>query len=398
MISNIDITFNGTSASSLGLVVTSIKTKKPARKFQGFNIPGRNGDILVYEDAWENVPIDIGFTILGNAAGDTIDLASAMMAWLTKPKGYARLTFSNDVTHYRMAAVHEDIDIKDELTKTGSVVIPFDCKPQRFLLSGESVALTLYPSASSAGTTGVGSQIYNDDFIAEAVISRAYPWKQPFPEFRDEQTTCVHMAGITGAEKVRLQYGPDVSSMVVAYVTSGSPLIGGTFTSAAFFRIYFTAGQPLILPRVYNPGAMTYTAEYLCFSTPTYWEVLDASDNVLASSMPSSDTLTPPAGVMDYSPLIEIGVSGAVNGFVATVGDGRITLNTPAAVDAGTISTITIDGETYNAYALIGDAIVSLNPYVSLDGEFRLPGDAPSMVRASDSIDSISVTPRWWTL
>lgn len=68
-------TFAGVSSASLGLTIEKVPNmNRPARKYDRYSVPGRNGDIFVFQDAWENIeqsyeiswrgtPVNTGYSI-----------------------------------------------------------------------------------------------------------------------------------------------------------------------------------------------------------------------------------------------------------------------------------------------------------------------------------------------
>ena len=109
------------------------KTNRPKRKVDRYKVPGRNGDIIVPQDAWENVPRNYPVFFHGNY--DV--MASLLMEWLYAPSGYQRLWDTFDSKVYRLAYVSEDTDIDNVAIYNGRCTLRFECDPRRFLLSGE---------------------------------------------------------------------------------------------------------------------------------------------------------------------------------------------------------------------------------------------------------------------
>ena len=115
-----------------GLVIEKVPNQdRPARKMDVYNVPGRNGDIVVMQDAWENV--DQTYEIWG---GDSnINSATAFgykAARLFQLTGYQKLTDSYDTTHYRKAYFAGPFDVESSFTRRGRAELTFSCDPRRF--------------------------------------------------------------------------------------------------------------------------------------------------------------------------------------------------------------------------------------------------------------------------
>ena len=126
------------------LIENAPETNRPARKVDRYEVPGRNGDIVVAQDAWENVPRTYDLVAYG---GDYNQMTSALMEWLYAPSGYQRLEDSFDALVYRLAYVSEATDIENLVNENGRCTVSFECDPRRFLKAGESAV-----SLSGTGT------------------------------------------------------------------------------------------------------------------------------------------------------------------------------------------------------------------------------------------------------
>lgn len=157
---NGEITWAGVPLSTVTnvLIENAPETNRPARKVDRYEVPGRNGDIVVAQDAWENVPRTYDLVVYG---GDYNQMTSALMDWLYAPSGYQRLEDSFDDLVYRLAYVSEATDIENLVNENGRCTVSFECDPRRFLKTGES-AVTL---------SGTGMITNPTRFTAKPVIT-----------------------------------------------------------------------------------------------------------------------------------------------------------------------------------------------------------------------------------
>ena len=129
--------FNGTSSQDLhALVQTAPEYEFPEKDYSVTHVEGRNGDIVIDTGSWQNVPRTY------NLAIDTrkisyAEVASKLVQWLHSASGYARLEDSYEPDFYRMAMYKDSGSISNIYSKAGQIEISFDCKPQRYLKSGE---------------------------------------------------------------------------------------------------------------------------------------------------------------------------------------------------------------------------------------------------------------------
>lgn len=169
------LSINGTPIADIW-VDASLSFNKPQKNVEKFSVPGRSGDLLVDYGTWQNVLIVYPCLIRGN-----FDTAfETLCNLLGSMKGYQKIECSNDSTHFRLGrpVVPQSPEVK-RLNKDGYFDLQFDCKPQRFLVSGETE--TTYTSSSATlnnptrfdakpmiRVTGSGTCTVNDTTITVA--------------------------------------------------------------------------------------------------------------------------------------------------------------------------------------------------------------------------------------
>lgn len=109
--------------------------KKAARKFRKISVPGRNGDIVYQQDAFDNVKIK--YRICSGKNSDVNDAWREIAEDLFLD-GYQKLKDVTDATHFRLAVFNGPIDAEYYWKQTGRAEIEFDSRPERFLDSGDS--------------------------------------------------------------------------------------------------------------------------------------------------------------------------------------------------------------------------------------------------------------------
>lgn len=183
------LTFAGVSSESLGLRIEYVpNANRPMRKADVYNVPGRNGDIIRAQNAWENV--EQSYTIWGGrSSGDAVAIGYSIAEWLFAPRGYQRLEDTYDTTHYRLACFLGPYDVENILLRQARAEITFKCDPRRFLKSGETpvsylagdtltnpTAFTAKPTvvihgpANGSGTITIGGKTMRVDAIVDGLI------------------------------------------------------------------------------------------------------------------------------------------------------------------------------------------------------------------------------------
>lgn len=132
-------TFNGKSSGDFGLLVSNVSAfGAPARVVEKVQIPYRNGDLLIDSGAYNNYIVTYEVAIITNVEQNMRDIAD----WLLNTSGYAELSDDYNPDTFWMASYYNQLDYTmTMLNRYGSATISFDCKPQRYLNSGQSATV-----------------------------------------------------------------------------------------------------------------------------------------------------------------------------------------------------------------------------------------------------------------
>lgn len=131
------IYFNGISSKDIGIEVeTYPRYEIPEKNVTTYEIPGRNGNIVVDNGTFKNAITSYDVSFLAED-GEYNSQIHKIAAWLYSPSGYAILEDSYDIEHYRMARISSSTDFENLFNKAGKATLEFDCKPQRFLKNGD---------------------------------------------------------------------------------------------------------------------------------------------------------------------------------------------------------------------------------------------------------------------
>lgn len=132
----LDETFSidGVSAKSVGIQLQNpIVFSEPVPIYEKEHIPGRNGDLIFETGCYENRD---GLASCFVMQKDVIKSLNATNKFLLSKNGYRKLETSDDPDHFWMARVKNGAQIEQRLRILAPFEIEFDCKPQRFVKSG----------------------------------------------------------------------------------------------------------------------------------------------------------------------------------------------------------------------------------------------------------------------
>ena len=161
------ITWNGVSSDTIGVIVERIPNRYvPTRRFSPQQVAGRNGNILLVDKSFPNVEQEYEVYLSAEAQG-LPSVARACAEWLMGPDGYCRLEDSYDTTVYREAFLMGGYDLENILNKFGRCTITFSCKPQKYLLTGD----TPIEIPDGATTTYTGDVVQFDVITGASITS-----------------------------------------------------------------------------------------------------------------------------------------------------------------------------------------------------------------------------------
>lgn len=127
---------DGIDARSAGIQLQApIEFSEAVPVVEAQTIPGRNGDLIFYTGSYENRSGGASCFCLQKNVVEALNVAGR---FLMSKNWYRRLETSDDTDHFWMARVENSPQISQRLRTLAPFEIGFDCKPQRFLKSGET--------------------------------------------------------------------------------------------------------------------------------------------------------------------------------------------------------------------------------------------------------------------
>lgn len=130
---------DGIDAQSAGIYLQKpIVFSEAVPNIESKTIPGRNGDLIFDTGSYKNRSGSASCFCLQE---DVETAVSSAGRFLMRKKGYRRLETSDDPNHYWMARVENSPQMEMRIRVLAPFDISFDCKPQRFLKSGENAVV-----------------------------------------------------------------------------------------------------------------------------------------------------------------------------------------------------------------------------------------------------------------
>lgn len=124
----------------------------PRRSVEYVSVPGRNGDLIIDGGKWENIEVTYDAFIPKKFPQKINDFRMALCNKL----GYQRLEDTYHPDEYRLASFEGAIEpVTTQWNRGGTFSLVFNCKPQRYLKSGEE-PLQFMPPVTLAGSMNSG--------------------------------------------------------------------------------------------------------------------------------------------------------------------------------------------------------------------------------------------------
>ena len=136
--------FNGRSSAEFGVWISGGGTfNAPTRDADVEVIPGRNGALIFDNGRYNNITV----TYPAFISREFKPRVDAFRAYMASQFGYARLEDTYHPEEFRLASFRNGLEVETAtLNRGGTFSLEFDCKPQRFLKSGENY--TAYSSGA----------------------------------------------------------------------------------------------------------------------------------------------------------------------------------------------------------------------------------------------------------
>ena len=402
------LTFDNKSSRSYGVYITGEAVyNAPERDVEMITIPGRNGAFALDNGRFENITVTYPAGIFAENEADFAQAISDFRNYLCSKKGYCRLTDEYNPNEYRMAIYKSGLEVTPAQLRAGEFDIIFECKPQRFLTSGETATAvvsgntltnpTLFESSPLLEVTGYGNidiadahlEVHNEPIgtigINKTETKVTYTYTIKLETQYANSGDAIHIYTTRGSFRPKITkeltagVGNEFSSVSVSYTGSGtagysqasspSKQISGILYPAQFDMAYGTASSDSMTATWSFNNSKTYK----CTLTTAY----NGSDTVTITA--ANTTTTSPLSVQSTTFYIPFGV---------TLDSTQTALGNPLYIDL----------DIGEAYKIENGVPVSVNNGVELPGELPVLEPGANTITYDNTFTQFKVVPRWWII
>ena len=373
-------TFGQFDSRDFGVYISGEGTyNAPARVYDAISVPGRNGDLLIDRGKFENISVKYPAFIAGdNFRSNLAAFRSAMLSG----SGYARLTDTYHPDEYRLAYYGDPIEMSARKQNDGSEFdIVFNCKPQRFLTSGETPVT--YPPGGESGKNVLPYPYAYGDTTNYGITYT-----------NNEDGTITANGTATGTSTYFIRVSSVLSlDNAQEYILTGCPAGGDVnYGYSLYVRTTNSVGY-------YDTGDGKKFKNYTASSVENV--AIQIQRGVTVNNLvfrPMIRKATDPPGWEPYydgATQIYNPTLFSSNPLIRVTGAGTVSIGSDVITVGSGYSYVDIDSEIQNCYCGTQNA----NAVVSFaSGEFPKLEPGLSGVSYSSGISSVQITPRWWRI
>lgn len=397
------ITFGGVTSSTYDIYISGEGVwSAPARDAEMVTIPGRNGAFVHDKERFENIEVTYpAFIVKDNNTNFRTKIDDFRNAMCAKV-GYQKLVDTFHPSEYRMAALVDGMEISPILYNDHAATfdITFNCKPQRFLTTGDTAVAvanngtitnpTLFDAKPQLQVWGYGNINVNGYDIAVNNVAMgdivlkgtqtSTTWLSFDSSLVDSGDTIYltfAKADVDSEEfyktisSVGAGTAPTIYKSNADYDSLTANPIFQSHTAPVRFtvnRVSFTAGTSGYL-NITKQTTLTFTDSTTQTNTYIYGIVYDGSDEISFNRRYNGDSQ------VAYTD------TGELHGI-----SSLSALGTPTYIDCDI-------GESYK---IVNDEPVSLDNAVEIGASIPVLSSGSNAVTYDNTVTSFKIVPRWW--
>ena len=396
-------TFDGVNSRDYGVYITGEGVfNAPERNVEMIDIPGRNGAFALDRGNFNNIEITYPAGIFADTEADFADAVSDLRNFLCSKVGYVRLEDDYNTGEYRLAIYKSGLEVSHDMLTNGEFDIVFECKPQRYLTSGETAVAvasggtltnpTLFPSHPMLEVKGYGAiDIGGQSITVENV---------PIGDVVVHNTETIRSnTGTITFDDTYANSGDSIlldSTMlgVEIYSTDGSITgvsnsASGAITSAGFYQ----SGGFVVVRQSMDAKQFSYGTSSTLTGTATYVVNHSVYGNITGTisitlSYDGTNGISLTGTYTMPTHLIEI-----QNVSFPYVKIGDITLS---STQSALGNPMYIDLDIGECYKIESNSVVSVNNSVQIPAELPTLASGANTITYDNTFTQFKVVPRWW--
>lgn len=395
------LNFDGQSSGTYGVYITGDAVfNAPERDVEIIKIPGRNGAFALDNGRFENIEVTYPAGIFAETEADFAAAISDFRNYLCSRKGYCRLTDDYNPDEYRLGIYKSGLEVNPEFLKAGQFNITFECKPQRYLTTGENPITvtsgdtitnpTRFDSSPIFEIDGYGAINVNDNHInVENVligdISVTAPWERNEYGYILQTTYTINLTNtslLNAGDTISLKDARD--TFAIKLPKNNPQNVNVIYNTRTNIKVTHTLSAPYM---VFNIALDEIEFQY---GTPFSWTAeLDVAVTMTGAGAIGDEIIT-----INYSggDTIDITLS------LLPASDSRQLLIPSFIGNSTQIATSTkyIDFDIGEAYIMDHGETILINNSVQLGSDLLKLTPGENEITFDNTITNLNIVPKWW--
>lgn len=417
------LTFDGVNTKDYGIYISGLGVfDAPTRRYETVTVPGRNGQYVIDEGTYDNIEITYPAFVTDYTQYSFAERMSQIRNVFGSKSGYCRLYDSYNPDEFRLALFGNGVEVEPKhYNSTGEFNLIFNCKPQRYLVSGET------PIPITSGQKLINSTFFEAKPLVIVTADgdgAVYVNERPII-FEPTKIGDIELDNTKPTARVTKSSG-SWSSSATAEWTEDHYHTGDDIKASAGIQFKFTASYPGLTDHLHDDGnnitidnasidrtnqavtfvitvqknALKFTAGTsksvsFLFSTIIKYET-DPGSGVLQDSLTFSGTV-----VYDGNKTITINANGTVPSDARSIAYALESV--PSFVVDSSVSAfeneVYFDCGTYDAYTYDNQGTrISVNKQISAGAGFPVLKPGENGISYFGGINSCKIVPRWWKI
>ncbi len=402
--------FDGISSDTFNLFITEAMVYSvPERAVEMLEIPGRNGFYALDQGRFNNTEVTYHVVVDGSDDADFSEEIADVREWLCSGTGYKRLEDDYNPNEYRMAVYRNGFETDEAFWNGAEFDITFDCKPQRWLTSGETaVSVTsgdevdnptrfdAEPLLEVKGYGGIEFNGYEID-VEDAVLGNIYDVDGD--NFTAPKTYTINDALVNNGDAIKVR-GELCTDLSISD-TNISYSLNSISDSNAYFESTSTSSVGVFLVPVIAKESTLFNVEFVAGTSGTISNTVTARYVYIEGfdTRTAIFTITQTIQYNASAKTITVNVSTSATAYSGTP-IGTNTTSTITIVEDSTVSALGnptyIDCEIGEAYMIKNGDIVSCNQAVALGSDLPKLAPGANTITFDNTVTELKIHPRWW--
>lgn len=391
--------FDGEDSRNYGIYITGEAVfNAPTRDAEAIVIPGRNGTFIRDNGRFNNISVTYPCGCYADTEADFAEAISAFRNMLCSRVGYKRLEDDYNPDEFREAVYKNGLEVTPSLLKAGEFSITFECKPQRFLKSGETT------TAVTDGATLTNPTLFEAKPMIEAV---GYGEISLAGQVITVQNSPLGFIELWGSQET--SFPPSNLSPSSAYSFDGSLVANGDEIDLLVGSVAYSISGTVPPTDMSVTGVSGFDSTWSDLYSSTFYLYMNDVSFTKGTSLTvtASATLNYTISGTARTKNVTFSISYDGNQTITMSATGgspippvmQVTFNAGALQTYSSVNaagTLYIDTELGLAWWDESGTIVDANSAVMLPASLPVLAPGANVINFDNTYSSLKIAPRWW--